>query len=136
MCDRLEPRRMAIPPIRAVLVLDKGGHEDTTPDASTHQNDKDESETTMLIDVEDPNAPSWREAITSSEKEKWLEGTCKELHSLEDMEVFHLVPHLDVPSNQKVLCGKFMCRLKCNESGNPICHKVWWVVKGFQQVWG
>ena len=128
--------RTTIPPIQAALAPDEGGHKDTTPDASTHQNSEDESETTMLVDVEDPDAPSWREAITSSEKEKWLEGAREELRSLEDMEVFHLVPRSDVPSNQKVLRGKFLCRLKHDEFRNPIRHKVRWVAKGFQQVWG
>ena|SRR6266702_8710758 len=28
-----------------------------------------------------------------------------------------------------------MCCLKHNEFGNPTCHKVCWVTKGFQQVW-
>jgi len=52
------------------------------------------------------------------------------------MEVFQLVPRSAVPSGQKILHGKFVCKLKCDELGNPTRYKVRWVAKGFQQVWG
>ena len=29
-----------------------------------------------------------------------------------------------------------VCCLKCDELGKPICYKVCWVAKGFQQIWG
>ena len=93
-------------------------------------------ETTLLVDVEDPDAPSWAEASQSDERDEWLKGAEAELTSLRDMKVFELVPHSKVPTNCSILCGKFVCHLKCDEVGNPAHFKVRWVAKGFQQVWG
>ena len=52
------------------------------------------------------------------------------------MGVYQLVSCSNVPSNCSILHGKFVCRLKRNEHGNPVRYKVRWVAKGFQQVWG
>lgn len=88
------------------------------------------------MDVEDPDAPDWSEALESSKRDKWLEGANVELTGLRDMGVYEVIPRSEVPSNQSVLRGKFVCRLKCNELGDPVRYKVRWVAKGFQQVWG
>jgi transposase InsO family protein len=90
----------------------------------------------FLVDVEDPDAPEWPDAIKTDEREKWLEGARTELDSLREMRVFELVLRRDVPANRSVLRGKFVCRLKRDAVGNPVRYKVRWVAKGFQQVWG
>jgi transposase InsO family protein len=90
----------------------------------------------FLVDVEDPDAPEWPDALKSDERESWLEGAKAELDSLREMNVFELILHRDVPPNRSVLRGKFVCRLKHDEVGNPVRYKVCWVAKGFQQVWG
>jgi hypothetical protein len=90
----------------------------------------------LLVDVEDPDAPNWSEALESSERDKWLEGAKEELTGLQNMGVYQIVPCSEVPPNRSVLRGKFVCRLKCDEHGNPVRYKVRWVAKGFQQVWG
>jgi hypothetical protein len=90
----------------------------------------------LLIDVEDPDAPSWTEALESGDRDKWLEGAEAELNSLREMGVYKLVPCSEVPSNCSILRGKFVCWLKQDKVGNPVRHKVRWVAKGFQQVWG
>ncbi|KAI9428309.1 hypothetical protein BJY52DRAFT_1201026 [Lactarius psammicola] len=126
-CDSLmHPKQSSFPLVHTAIVPDKGECEVNMSDTTDDSNNL-----TMLIDVEDPDALSWGEAITSVEKEKWLEGVQSELHSLEEMEVFQLVPQSTIPSDQKILQGKFVCRLKHNEFGNPTHHKVQWVMKGF-----
>jgi len=90
----------------------------------------------LLMDVDDPNTPSWHEAMASANREKWLEGAQEELTSLHEMSIFQLVPRSEVPTDCKVLRRRFVCRLKRNENGNPVQHKVQWVAKGFQQIWG
>lgn len=92
--------------------------------------------TTLLVDVEDPNAPSWAEASQSDERDEWLKGAEAELTSLHDMKVFELIPRSEVPTNCSILRSKFICHLKHDEVGNPARFKVQWVAKGFQQVWG
>ena len=94
------------------------------------------AEAALLVDVEDPDAPTWREALASDEREQWLDGARAEIRSLEDMSVFELIPRSIVPRDRKVLRGKFVCRLKRDETGAPVRHKVRWVAKGFQQIWG
>jgi len=140
-CDGLEPKKgVTADLIQAVLALAKEKHEDDVSTASAHQSGEDSchtrSETAMFVDVEDPDLPTWGQAIASSEQGKWLEGAQEEIHSLEDMEVFQLVPRLAVPSGRKILRGKFICKLKHDKLGNPTRYKVRWVAKGFQQVWG
>ena len=90
----------------------------------------------LLIDVEDPDALEWHEAIALADWDKWMEGAQLELDSLRDMEVYQLVLWTDIPANCSVLCGKFICRLKHNENGKPVRYKVRLVARGFQQVWG
>ena len=93
-------------------------------------------EVMLLVDVEDPDVPDWREALESSKRDKWLEGTEVELTSLQEMGVYKLISRSEVPTNRSVLCGKFVCRLKRDKVGNPVQYKVRWVAKGFQQIWG
>jgi transposase InsO family protein len=93
-------------------------------------------EIALLVDVEDPDAPDWNDALSSSDRDKWLEGAQAELTSLHEMGVYQMIPRSDVPSNRSVLRGRFVCRLKRDEAGNPVRYKVRWVAKGFQQVWG
>ena len=102
----------------------------------TPSDDADNEDSAWLVDVEAPDAPDWAEALASPDKEKWLEGVHAELRSLEDMQVFQLIPHSAVPPGRKVLRGKFVCRVKRDHLGHPIHHKVRWVAKGFLQVYG
>jgi hypothetical protein len=55
------------------------------------------------VDVEDPNAPSWAEALESDDCDKWLEGANAELSSLHKMNVYELVPRHKVPTNRSIL---------------------------------
>ena len=114
----------------------EGSPADTTEDTPSGGVTTDEVEVVLLVDVEDPDAPDWREALESGERDKWLEGAEAELTSLREMGVYKLVSRSDVPTNRSVLRGKFVCRLKRDEIGNPVRYKVRWVAKGFQQVWG
>lgn len=53
---------------------------------------------TLLVNVEDPDAPTWKEAMASNERGKWMEGMCEELCSLKDMDIFEVIPKSDIPS--------------------------------------
>ena len=78
------------------------------------------SEIVLLVDVEDPDAPEWCEALESSKHEKWLEGAEAELTSLWEMGSYKLVLRSGVPTDRSVLRGKFVCRLKRDEVGTPV----------------
>ena len=78
------------------------------------------NEIMLLVDVEDPDAPDWNEALKSADRNKWLEGAKAELNSLHKMGVYKLVSRSEVPTNCSVLHGKFVCRLKRNKLGVPV----------------
>jgi len=46
------------------------------------------------------------------------------------------MPRSSVPHGRKVLRGRFVCRQKWDEEGNVTRHKVWFVAKGYEQIYG
>ena len=80
--------------------------------------------------------PTWAEALASPEWEFWVAGTCEEIQSLQDLQVFVLVPQSSVPSNHWPMHGKLICKCKCNDSGNVTRFKVRYVAKGYAQCYG
>ena len=98
----------------------EGSPADTTEDTPSGGVTTDEVEVVLLVDVEDPDAPDWCEALESSEHDKCLEGAEAELASLREMGVYKLVSRSDVPTNRSVLRSKFVCRLKRDKIGNPV----------------
>ncbi len=77
--------------------------------------------------------PSWATALTSPEREYWVAGARAELKSLEDLQVFVLIPHSELPHGQKPLKGKLVCKRKRDDAGNIACYKVRYIAKGFAQ---
>ena len=61
---------------------------DTTEDTPSGGVTTDKVEVMLLVDVKDPDAPNWREALESSKRGKWLEGAEAELTSLQEMGVY------------------------------------------------
>ena len=133
-----QPTSSPSPPtaLRRSSRLIAAGQRALPAESVTPSDDADDEDSAWLVDVEAPDAPDWAEALASPDKEKWLEGARAELRSLEDMQVFQLIPHSAVPPGRKVLHGKFVCRVKRDHLGHPVRHKVRWVVKGFLQVYG
>ena len=80
--------------------------------------------------------PTWAEAINSPEREYWIAGGHEELKSLEDLKVFILVPKSDIPSGQRPLKGKLVCKRKRDDLGNIVRYKVRYIAKGFAQQYG
>jgi hypothetical protein len=64
---------------------------DTPEDTAEDSNCFDDA--AFLVDVEDPDAPEWPDALTSNERDKWLEGAKVELDGLREMKVYELIPH-------------------------------------------
>lgn len=93
--------------------------------------------TQVPVDVEYPDDPkNWKEAMEGDEASAWMDGAQEELGSLREMEVYKLVPRSQVPQGRKVLKGRFVCHRKRDESGNVIRHKVRFVLKGYEQIYG
>ena len=83
--------------------------------------------------LDDDDDPAWSTALNSAEREYWIAGARDELKSLQDLNVFVLVPRSDVPRNQRPLKGKLVCKRKRDDSGNIARYKVRYVAKGFAQ---
>ena len=82
----------------------------------------------------DDDNPTWAEAMASPEREFWIAGTCEELKSLEDLQVFVLVPQSSVPKGCRPLKGKLVCKCKRNDTGKVTRYKVRYIAKGFAQI--
>ena len=83
------------------------------------------------VDADDK--PSWREALSSPEREYWIAGACDKLCSLQDLNVFILVPRSSVPKGRHLLKGKLVCKCKRDDSGKVTRYKVRYVAKGYAQ---
>ena len=71
---------------------------------------------------------SYREAMDSPDKEKWLKALTEEFEGLTEMDVWKLVDH---PGNCKTIKCRWTYILKSDR-----CYKVRLVAKGFTQVQG
>lgn len=83
--------------------------------------------------VDPDDEPLWSQAINSNECEYWIAGGCDELQSLQDLQVFVLVPCSELPRGHRPLKGKLICKRKCDSTGKIIRYKVRYVAKGFAQ---
>jgi len=54
--------------------------------------------------------PSWCDTLASSEQEYWIAGAHKKLRSLQDLQVFVLMPCSSVPQGRRLLKGKLVCK--------------------------
>jgi hypothetical protein len=84
-----------------------------------------------MLDGDDD--PLWASAMSSPDREYWIAGARDELKSLEDLNVFVLVPRSDVPWGQRPLKGKLVCKRKRDDAGSITRYKVHYVAKGFAQ---
>lgn len=84
----------------------------------------------------DKDEPLWAQAMASDECEYWIAEAHKELKSLEDLNVFVLVPCSNIPHGHHPLKGKLICKQKHNDTGCLVWYKVCYVVKGFTQRYG
>jgi hypothetical protein len=86
------------------------------------------------VNVEDD--PLWSKAMASPEREYWIASAQDEVHSLEELKVFVLVPQSEVPTGQHPLRGKLVCKRKRDDAGKVVHYKVHYVAKGFTQRYG
>ncbi len=72
--------------------------------------------------------------MASPKREFWIAGVCDELWSLEDLQVFVLVPRSSLPKGRRPLKGKLVCKRKWDDTGKVTQYKVCYVAKGFAQI--
>jgi Reverse transcriptase (RNA-dependent DNA polymerase) len=72
----------------------------------------------------------------SPEHELWITSAKEELRSLEDLQVFALVPRSSIPHGKCPLKGKLVSKQKRDDSGKVVHYKVHYVAKGYTQQYG
>lgn len=87
--------------------------------------------TTASIKVDEPS--TYEEAITSPEKEEWLNAMTEEMTSLLSNETWELA---EIPPGIKPIPGKWVYKVKSDANGNIQRFKARYVVKGFLQKEG
>jgi len=83
---------------------------------------------------DDDDNPTWAEAMALLKRKFWIASTREELKSLEDLQVFILVPWSSVPKGCRPLKGKLVCKHKRDDTGKVTRYKVRYVAKGFAQI--
>ena len=73
------------------------------------------------------------EALSRPDQVEWRKAAEKEYKSLLDNETWTLVPRNEVPSDRKVIEGKWVLTTKRNVDGSILRHKGRWVAKGYFQ---
>ena len=64
------------------------------------------------------------------------EAYWEELRLLKDMNIYKLIPLDQVPAGHKVQRGWLVFKIKYDEDGKPVHHKVCLMYKGFKQIYG
>ena len=81
-----------------------------------------------------PKEPeTYKPAISSSEKENWLQAMQQELKALSDTNTWTLVEHL---KDENVIPGKCVNKLKTKADGSLEKYKARYIAKGFKQIEG
>ena len=76
---------------------------------------------------------SWKEAMASTDKEKWVVAMEKEMESLHANEVWNLV---ELPKDRKAVGSKWVYKTKKSANGVVERHKACLVAQGFSQKYG
>jgi hypothetical protein len=88
---------------------------------------------TALTQLEERTPTTYVEAMASPERLNWKEALAKEMASINEMEVWDLVPRVSVPPSQIVLKCKWVFKIKTDEHGAVTVYKARLTPKGFMQ---
>lgn len=83
--------------------------------------------------VPDDDNPTYYQAMSGPEKDKWRAAMQVEFDSLVSCSVFCLIPR---PKSAKMLGGMWRFKQKSNTSGNVTKYKARWVILGNHQIHG
>jgi transposase InsO family protein len=93
----------------------------------------DADEEKILITNLDSEPNSFKEALISPEKDKWLSSMKEEIEELESQGTWNLV---DLPPGRVALGGRWVFKAKKNSNGDTVRFKSRWVIQGFSQILG
>jgi len=88
------------------------------------------------LEPELEDEPKWHEALRSPEREYWIARGHNEVHGLQELKVFILIPRSEVPHGARLLKGKLVCKWKGDNTGKVVRYKVCYIAKGYAQQYG
>jgi hypothetical protein len=88
---------------------------------------------TALAQLQDETPTTWKQAMASPDASKWKAALDKEMASIDEMEVWDLVPRVSVPRGQIVIKCKWVFKIKTDEHGAVTVYKARLTPKGFMQ---
>jgi hypothetical protein len=88
---------------------------------------------TALAQLDEQTPDTWRKAMASPEAPKWKAAADKEMASIHEMDVWHLVPRSSVPRGQIIIACKWVFKIKTDEHGAVTVYKARLTPKGFMQ---
>jgi hypothetical protein len=88
---------------------------------------------TALAQLQEQTPDTWKQAMASPKATSWKAATDKEMASINEMEVWDLVPRLSVPREQIILKCKWVFKIKTDEHGEVTVYKARLTPKGFMQ---
>src|SRR5258708_37146294 len=93
-------------------------------------NIKDNSHESIELMIDHGNPINYKEAISSSDQDKWLNAMKEEINQIIDNKTYTL---MSLPSNSKAIPCKWVYKIKHDMNGNISKYKARLVVKGFHQ---
>jgi len=88
---------------------------------------------TALAQLQELTPETWKQAMASPEAPKWKSATNAEMASIDDMDVWDLVPRSSVPRGQIIIACKWVFKIKTDENGAVTVYKARLTPKGFMQ---
>ena len=85
---------------------------------------------------DDPDTPTWHQAMNSPQQDDWLEEACTEVKELEEHKTWTLWRRSDVPKAARVLPSTWVFKLKRFPDGRPKKFKARLCVQGDRQIEG
>ncbi len=95
------------------------------------ESDAHVSYTYAAISIDDiVKLTTYKQAVKSPLCDKWKMAMKNEIQSLKNNNMWDIV---NVLSDQHVLKGRWVYKIKCDTHGQVSCYKAHWVVKGYKQ---
>lgn len=88
---------------------------------------------TALAQLQELTPETWKQAMASPEAPKWKSAANAEMASIDDMDVWDLVPRSSVPRGQIIIACKWVFKIKTDENGAVTVYKARLTPKGFMQ---
>ena len=84
----------------------------------------------------DPDLPTWNQAMCSSDRDKWEDAATTEINDLVQHNTWTLWKRKDIPPTARVLPTTWVFRLKRYPDGRPKSFKARFCVRGDKQIEG